>query len=279
LLSKTDSEKILQFVKKEPCTIQDLSLHIGKSWVTTESYVEQIAKETGMIRTKKFRGGTKGAVKIVYWNYTESVQVDEIRNKLFDKIKLSYDKKTFDPLEVFQFVPAGKGKAFMETYDATHPSTKKSLLNFLRRVEEELLVFSGNLSFLRHSEPKQAFQEMLGRGVRVKILCRMDLGTVENLKIIQGIFRDFEPQVEIRHSLQPVRGFVADGKMIRLKDEKKKSDFKERELPHDVRVFYEIYDPDWVNWFENVFWYLFRTSIPYQDRMTVLNHFQFECGC
>lgn len=276
MLSKSDSEKILQFVKREPCLIQDLSRHLDKSWVTTESYVEKVAKDTGLVRMKTFRSGTKGAIKVVYWNYTESMQSDEIRSKLFERIKSSYAKEDFDPLEAYQHVPHGKGRVLVEIFDSATFASKKSLIDFFDRVEKELLVFSGNLSFLRYPEIKQSFFNLLKRGVQVKLLCRIDIGTLENLKNIEDLLNRFPQQFEVRHSRQPIRGFVVDGKTVRLKEERTPADFKEKEISKNIRVLYEVYDSDWVSWFQNVFWYLYRTSANYTERLAALEKVQLK---
>ncbi len=277
MLSKQDSEKILQFVKREPCLIQDLSRHLDKSWVTTESYVDKIAKETGLIRMKAFRSGTRGAIKVVYWNYSESSQPDEIRGKLFERIKSGYAKEDFDPLEAYQHVPHGKGRVLVEIFEPATLASKKSLIDFFERAESELLVFSGNLSFLRYPEIKQSFSGLLKRGVRAKLLCRIDIGTLENLKSVEDLLNRFPNQFEVRHSRQPVRGFIMDGKTVRLKEERMASDFKEKnELSKNIRVLYEIYDSDWVSWFQNVFWYLYRTSANYTERLAALEKVQIK---
>lgn len=276
MLSKTDSEKILQFVKREPCLIQDLSRHLDKSWVTTESYVEKVAKDTGLIRTKSFRSGTKGAIKVVYWNYTESSQSDEVRTKLFERVKTGQTKEDFDPLEAYQHVPHGKGKVLVEMFDSATFASKKSLIDFFNRVESEVLVFSGNLSFLRYPEIKESFAGLLKRGVQAKVVCRVDIGTLENLKSIEDLLHQFPGQVEIRHCRQPVRGFIVDGKTVRLKEERTRADLKAEELSRDIRVLYEIYDSEWVAWFQNVFWYLYRTSVNYTERLSALEKVQIK---
>lgn len=267
-LSKTESDQIIRFVKREPCLIQDLAQHIDRSWITTESYVEKISQDTGLIRTKTFRKGTKGATKIVFWNYTESLQTDEVKAKLFEKIKLFKNKEEFDPTEIFQFVSPTHAKAFIEPY---HDSkTQQKLIAFFEKVENELLSFSGNISWMRHEKIIKALDQLLDRGVRLKIVGRIDLETLENLKKVDSILKKHGSRIEIRHCLHPVRGLVADQKMVRLKQDKIKAQFREQELPEDFRVFYEIDDPEWVAWFSKTFWYLFRTSISLEDRIRVL---------
>ncbi|MFH0714380.1 MAG: hypothetical protein V1847_02185 [Candidatus Diapherotrites archaeon] len=226
---------------------------------------------------KVFRAGTKGAVKVVYWNYGDSVQSDEIRSRLFEKIRLLSDKNLFDPLEIFQHVSPTKGNARVEYYTDPLVEPNKGLSAFFKKVNEGLLCFSGNLSWINVKEGSnpltRAFERMLERGVSVKILCRIDVATLKNLHKIESLMRRFPKQVEIRHCHQPLRGFVADGKLVRLKEEKAKNIFKAKELEKDVRVFYEFSDEVWTQWLEQVFWYLFRHSIEYEKREKLLEKF------
>lgn len=272
--SKNEFEEIIRFVKREPCLIQDLAQHLNRSWITTESYVEKISQDTGLIQTKTFRKGTKGAVKIVFWNYAESLQTDEIKQKLFEKIKLFKFKEEFDPIEIFQFVAPNHAKAFTETRQS--PKTQQKLIEFFEKVEGELLSFSGNLSWMRHQKVIDALDRLLLRGVRIKIIARIDLDTLENLKKIDHILKKHPERIEIRHGLHPVRGFIADQKLVRLKYEKNKLHFKEKELDKDVRIFYEIDEPEWTSWFSKTFWYLFRTSITLNERIKVLDAINLE---
>lgn len=276
MLSNTDKEKILELVKKEPRLVQDLAKALSKSWVTMDSYVSKIADDTGLIKTKTFRGGTQGAVKIVFWNYAEATGSNETKTRLFDQIKNAHTKEDFDPLEVFQFVAPNYATAIVEPFSLVPPKREQSLLQFFNRVENELLVFSGNFSFLRYPLVLDAFTALLKRGIRIKAVCRIDLGSAENLKRLETLLAQYPKQIEIRHSRQPIRGFIADGKTVRLKDEKNKTQFKESELAEDYRVFYEISDPDWVPWFQNVFWYLHRTGIPFDQRRESLKRIALE---
>ena len=280
MLSKELQEKILKLVKKEPCLVQDISQHIGKSWVATEGYVERISKDTGLIRTKAFRKGTKGAVKVVYWNYSESVQDDEVKERLFQKIKLFASKKEFDPLEIFQFAKDKRSNAIVE-FKSKRLSSKhhKNFLSFLKKADSELLCFSGNISWISIKEGKESALKIIEqflkkRGV-LKIICRIDIASMKNIRLLEPLMKEFSGQIEIRHSSQPVRGFIMDSKIARFKDEKKISDFKEGELSEDLYLFYELFDIDWVEWCKNVFWYLFRNSIGLQERIKALDKLVF----
>lgn len=68
-LGQEEINNITSFVKKEPRTINDVAKFIGKSWVTTNKYLEKIKNMTGLICIKTFRKGTQGALKLVYYNH------------------------------------------------------------------------------------------------------------------------------------------------------------------------------------------------------------------
>ena len=61
-------KKVNDFVYSKPRSINEVAQHIGKNWRTADRYVEQISEEDGSISAKIFRGGTRGALKIVFWN-------------------------------------------------------------------------------------------------------------------------------------------------------------------------------------------------------------------
>jgi hypothetical protein len=273
VLSKENSQKIINFVKKEPCLIQDISNYLNISWVTAERYVEKIEKENGILKTKTFRKGTQGAIKLVYYNYTDSLEANEIQKKLFSVINSQSNKKYFDPLEIFQYVDEKKSKAFVEKYTDVSISLKQKLVPLLRLAKEELFVFSGNLSFLNMIEGKtkiiDLFEELLKKGIIIRIVTRIDFASLENISKLDFLVKKYK-NLEIKHSFQPLRGFIIDGDVARLKDEKDKFNFKKNELVESTRVFYEFYDKEWIDWLKNVFWYLYRNSLSYTERKKVL---------
>ena len=61
------------FVYARPRTIQEISQLIDKNWRTADRYVDKIAKEEGTLAVRTFRGGTRGALKVVYWNLNPSI--------------------------------------------------------------------------------------------------------------------------------------------------------------------------------------------------------------
>ena len=99
----------------------------------------------------------------------------------------------------------------------------------------------------------------------------MDIASINNIKkIIELNHLAGYDAVEIRHIEQPLRGFVVDDKIARLREEKKKQDYKENELSKDLYILYNIYDKDWVEWLEKVFWNLHSNALPIENRINDL---------
>ncbi|MDP3734088.1 MAG: hypothetical protein Q8R37_02575 [Nanoarchaeota archaeon] len=271
VLTPPEIKKITSFIKKEPRTIQDIAHCIEKTWVTADSYVEKIKTQTGLINVKVFRPGTKGAIKVVYWNYGDAVEHDEIRKILADKIRLHRRKEDFDPLEIHHHLPEDKKRAFIEKYDDPSHSTRQDIFQFLQQAEHELYSFSGNISWINMQEEGipiiSIVEQLLQRGVMIRILCRVDLASLENLRLLNTLIRKYPDKLEIRHALHPLRGFIVDQKIVRLKDEKKKELYKQGELKSDVRVFYEWKDTEWVEWLTHVFWNIYRNAPTAEQRL------------
>ena len=271
VLTQQEIKKITSFIKKEPRTIQDIAQFLGKTWVTANSYVEKIKTQTGLVNIKIFRPGTKGAIKLVYWNYGDTVEHDEIRKDLYDKIRFRNKKEDFDPLEIYQNILEANKTAFLEEYKDPFISNQQNIINFLQRTENELYCFSGNLSWIKLSENGtpivKVIEALLKRGVLIRVLCRIDLASVENLRILNNLLNKYPENLEVRHCFHPLRGFIVDDKIVRLKDEKNTSFYKQGELKGNVRVFYQWSDSEWVEWLTQVFWNLYRNAPTFEQRM------------
>jgi len=76
--------------------------------------------------------------------------------------------------------------------------------------------------------------------------------------------------IEIRHAYHPLRGFIIDDRIARFKNEENPETYKPGELPHRTRIFYEIYDTDWITWLQKVFWNQFKIAVDYQARIKEL---------
>jgi hypothetical protein len=263
-------QKIIFFVKDKPKTIQEVSKHIGKSWVTTEKYVQEIKKTSGTIDVRTFREGTRGALKIVYFVMKESLISDAIKEDLFNKILMGKEKQDFDALDIFQFVKDDKKKASITTIDGAH----KPYLSFLSQTTNNLLIFSGNLSLL--SEPNTGkevinlFENLLKQKISIKIICKISLATMKNIKLIEHLIIKYPELIEIHHCHQPLRGCIIDNKIARLYCEENTQLYKKGELEKNSVITYDIFDVEWVSWIENLFWYQFRNTLDYKNRLEEL---------
>lgn len=269
-LTPEESERIVAFVRQEPRTMLDVAHLLGKSWLTADSYVRQVKERTGLVSVKVFRQGSPGALKLVYYNHAESLAGDDVRQELYQQIKVGRRKQDFDFFEVFQFVPEQGKKAFAEEYTDEDSASKLPLAQFLSRAEHTLSCFSGNMSFLPRKEGKKSiadvFAELLERKVRIRVLCRLNVATLANISRISHLLKKYPELIEIRHCYQPLRGYIVDDRVARFKSEETLQQYRAGELRKNTRVFYEITDQEWVGWLQKVFWNLYRISIDYKAR-------------
>ncbi|MBU4502155.1 MAG: hypothetical protein KKA79_06160 [Nanoarchaeota archaeon] len=268
VLNDQDIKKITDFVKKEPQTVQEISKLIKKSWVTTDSYLNQIKERTGLIDIKTFRGGTKAALKIVFYNHAGSLATDDLKENLYNLIKNGRKKIDFDFLEIYQFIPDRKKRAFFEDYERENIT---NIISFLRQATNQVYIFSGNLSFMNLKEKNNSIlsviEELVKRKVNIKILCRINIASLGNINNILTLMAKYPDFIEIKHCYQPLRGTIIDDKIARFKDEECLTTYKKDELNKDTRVIYEFHDSEWVSWMQKVFWNLFRFSIDHNKRM------------
>ena len=257
-LSDKEIKVVIDFVKMQPRTMQEISHLIKKSWVTTDSYVQQIREHTGLVGIKTFRKGTQAALKIVYYEHKDSLMSDGYREMVTLKISSARYKQDFDFMDVYQFVPGKLKRAFSET------ATKDSLVDvskMLQSAERQVYCFSGNLSFASYMKNLTAIEDLLKRNVMVKIVCRVNQASISNISRFSAMMVRYPGFIEIRHCYQPLRGFIIDDTAAYFKSEERQEAYKLGELDTDTRVRYEIYDPEWVSWLQKLFWGLFRSSI------------------
>ena len=96
MLTPAISSTVKDFVRQEPRTIDDISRHIEKSWLTADRYTQKIAEQDGSLRIKTFRAGTRGALKLVYWNNTSEPAQSSVQEKLFHLIMRGKKKRDGD---------------------------------------------------------------------------------------------------------------------------------------------------------------------------------------
>ena len=274
MLDSQTIKKIEDFVYSQPRSIQEIALHIGKSWRTADRYTREIEKEFGTITTKTFRGGTRGALKIVYWSSVEKVSSSIFQEKLEEEIMRLKKKEDFSAFEIYQHVSSDKKKATIEKKEKEDETNLKELKDYMEKATKQILIFSGNLSWVNLENKKISFfgelDKLVKRNISIKILSRVDLAGLENIrKALSLNFKHGKEIVEIRHCEQPLRAIIIDKKIARLKEIKEPTG-KINELNKRLYIFYTIKDKEWIDWLSRIFWKLFSNSIDANKRIEEL---------
>lgn len=279
MLDSKTIKSIEQFLKPKPRTIQEVAFHIKKNWRTADRYVEKIAEDTGSIATRTFREGTRGALKIAFWQALDAVHGSGLQQRLASMIEHGRTKYDFSPLELYQYVDAKKKRAFMEEQFDEQASIEHELISHLQSAQKQVLFFSGNLSFVNVVQDGikliDVLEDLARQNVPIKFLARIDITAIKNLKKILAINNKLgKEMIEVRHSVQPLRSFVVDNRFARFKETQSTAHVKKHELERQTCIFYEIYEPEWVEWTQKIFWNLFRTAVPAQKRLENLEAIQ-----
>ncbi|MFC1775228.1 hypothetical protein ACFLZN_02845, partial [Nanoarchaeota archaeon] len=265
MLRTSTVKKINDFVYNKPRTVQEIAHAIGVNWRTADRYVERIEKETGTLSIRTFRKGTRGALKIVYWNNIEKIHSSEFQERILQKI-LSYRKKEdFSPLDIYQYVDEAKRNAFLEPHQ--DKTVAQDLETMFRSAQSQILIFSGNLDWATVKQGKTKVIDILeevlqDKRISLKALSIVDVTSLRNItKFLEINERLGREAVEIRHSEQPLRAVVVDKKNARLKEVKDPKKYECGVLGGKTDIYYEIFDEEWVDWMQKVFWKLFRVGI------------------
>jgi hypothetical protein len=258
-------KKIEGFVYAKPRSIQEIAEHTGKNWRTADRYVQEIEKEFGTLATRVFRGGTRGALKIVYWASMEKASNSVFQEMLEKEIMAGKSKHDFSAFDIFQHVQSKNKRAIVERTIDENSTNLKELAEILKQTKKQLLIFSGNLSWFnlknKGFDMFKILEELVKKGVCVKIVCRVDIagrGNVE--KALSLNFKHGKELVEVRHREQPLRAIVIDNKLFRLKEVKEPTG-KINELDRKMFIFYTIKDKEWAEWLSRIFWKMFSNSI------------------
>jgi hypothetical protein len=266
-------EKINEFVAKQPRSIQEIAELLKCSWITADRYVEAISKKYGNISVKVFRKGTRGALKVVYLTPFQPLHTSVAQESLFEKIIAGKRKEDFRPFDIFQY--AKKKKFIVEKKRRENEAVEIDIVKHLSSTENQLLIFSGNLSFVNIVEKGvkvlDVIKNLAKKGVTIKVLSRVEIPGIDNVLKVLSINKALGREaIEIRHAEQPLRGEIIDDKLVRLREEWEEKRYKNGELDYNLAVFYEIYDKEWVEWLQKVFWHIFNASIPAESRMKEL---------
>lgn len=260
VLTKEIENSILSLVQEQPRTIQEIALSLDKNWRTIDSYVKQISLERGLIATKTFRGGTRGALKIVYWSALQKTQ-SSYQEHLAKKILYKTRKEEFSSFDVFQFVEEEK-----------RASTKNN--DFVLLAKKQVLVFSGNGSWIDNKRIVE-FRKLAEKGVSSKVLLRVDITSVTIVNKLLAINKAVGwDAITIRHAEHPLRGVICDS-CVELKETLSPKQTRYRELKRTIVIKYSFCG-SWALWLEKVFWKLWDTSIDASLRLKELNKITFS---
>jgi hypothetical protein len=270
MLEKEIVDKVLDFVRQQPRTVQEIASLLDRNWRTAERYVDAISQETGMIATRTFRKGTRGALKVVFWNALEPGKGSAFQELLLQRIIAGRKKEDFSPFDIYQFVPKERREAFIEEHEFSIQK-KIKFDTLLDQAQQQLLMFSGNLSWVELG-PKmmETLEALAKRGVKIKVLTRVDITSEHNTRQMMDLnLRAGKDAVEIRHCEQPLRAVIIDDALASIKEVM--SPEIVRELKTKKFIFYKITDQQWIMWLQKVFWHLWGQSVDAATRLEALS--------
>jgi len=276
MLEQATIKKINEFIHAKPRTVQEIALLLKVNWRTADNYVQKIEAHEGTISSRTFRSGTRGALKIVFWNNTGLPGASEVREHLLKQIEAGRHKMDFSPSEIFQFVDKNKGK-IIKLRESEYNS-KENLNRFLKHLaaaEQQILFFSGNMTWSKMANHDKEIRDLLEnlsrKKVSSKILTRVELAGIDSVRDILALnSRVGWDAVEIRHRYQPLRCTIIDDKVAVLREDLDPADYAPKELDEKVSLVYFIYDQEWIDWLQKVFWHLFRPAVSAKRRMELM---------
>jgi len=218
-------------------------------------------------------------LKIVYWSSVNEVRGSVFQEKLAEQIGLFQKKQDFSAFDIYQHVPDGKKKIHIDSFRKNMEDIDLSdFANLLKNTKKQLLVFSGNLSWInvrnKKADPFKLVEHLVKKNIPVKIVSRVDFNGWKNIQKLMSLnFKYGKELIEIRHKAQPLRAFISDDKIARIKEVKEPSG-KGGELRERIYIHYTIKDKEWVTWLSKVFWNLFSKSIDSEKRMAQMEILQ-----
>ncbi len=275
MLDQKTIQKIQDFVFIQPRSIQEIAGYIDKNWRTADRYINEIKEDLGTISVKVFRGGTRGALKVVYQSNIDKISHTIFQEQLEKDILRLKRKSEFSAFDIFQHIPDKFKKARIEKASTEESTNLNNIASILKQTKKQLLIFSGNLSFINLKDKENNIFKLLGelakQGVKIKIISRVDLGGKNNIeKMLSLNYKYAKENIEIRHSETPLRAIIFDDKVISIKEIKEPTG-RINEPNKRFFVFYEIKDKEWVNWLSKIFWKIFNSSIDASKRMQEIN--------
>jgi hypothetical protein len=273
-LRNEEIKKIEDFVYAKPRSIQEIAEHLEISWRTADRYIDEIATNFGTVTTRVFREGTRGALKIVYWASVDKISHSVFQEKLEEEIMRARRKEDFSAFDIFQHIDDKNKKAHIEKAVDENGTDLTELAEQIQSAQKQILLFSGNLSFLnlknKDIDMFKIIENAVKRGINIKVICRVDLAGIENIEKLHSLnFKYGKELVEIKHREHPIRASIIDGKMFRIKEIKEPTG-KIHELDKKIFIFYTIKDKTWTEWLSRIFWKIFSQSIDANKRLEEL---------
>lgn len=275
MLSKEITKKIEDFVILKPRSVQEIAQHLNKNWRTADRYVNEIEKEFGTLATRTFRGGTRGALKIVYWASFEKMKSSAVQQNFEEQILRGRKKEDFSAFDIYQNIGENKKNLHVKVERSEEFGGLKELKDLILSAKKQLLVFSGNLSFLNFNDDEietfSLMEELARNKVSIKVLSRVDIAGKNNVEKFLALNLKYGKDiVEIRHREQPLRCLVIDNNYFNIKEIKEPTG-RNNELDKKVFFFYNIKDKEWTEWMSRLFWKMFSSSVDAQKRLSELN--------
>lgn len=276
MLSPQIIKKIEDFVYKQPRSVQEIADHLNKNWRTADRYTREIEENYGTLSTKVFREGTRGALKIIYWASIEKISHSIFQEQLEQLILSGRTKYDFSGFDIFQHISKDKKNAWIKKgKDESDAGRLEEFEELLLQAKKQILFFSGNLSFINFDDGKtnvfKVLEELVKRGIGMKIICRVDVGGIENVKKLLSLnFKHKKQLIEIHHREQPLRITIIDNKLFNMKEIKEPTG-RSHELSKKTFIFYTIKDREWIDWLSKIFWKMFSSSIDANKRLEEMN--------
>ncbi len=276
MLDKATVKQISEFVYAKPRTVQEISLLLKVNWRTADRYVDAIAKDEGTISCRTFREGTRGALKIVFWTNIERLAESEVQEHLLKQIESGRKKGDFSPSEIIHNIDKNKIKIIkLKEHEYNSYKNFKNFADELKEATQQILFFSGNMTWSNYPVHDQKILDILEslarKKISSKVLTRVELAGINNIKNMLAVNnRVGYDAIEVRHRYQPLRCTIIDDKVAILKEVLEPENYAPKELKEKVYLLYYIYDKEWIEWLQRVFWHLYRPAVSAKRRLDVM---------
>ena len=272
MLDNETIKKIEDFCVTKPRSIQEIAKHLKKNWRTIDRYITAIKKEYGTLDTRTFREGTRGALKIVYYSAVENFSGTVFQQELEKDIFKGREKTDFAAFDIFQFIAPKEKEVWVgRGVNECKTGRLKEFRKILEGAKKQILFFSGNLSFINFKDKESnifnVLEELVKKGVSMKIVCRVDIGGIKNVRKMLSLNHKYGKElIKIRHRNQPLRATIIDDTLVNINEIKEPSD-RVGEFDEKIFLFYAIKNKPWIKWLTQIFWRMYNSSISSEKRL------------